>query len=137
MRWIFRLNRRISKKNKCFLGYSSGDLRDILKYVYPEYENMSSLHSSMDLRLVSFLKEIITCLEEKNEKTLSIYESEILRLLDGSVDLKNLNPNISNITHVPNWIVILFVPFHNLALYINIQSDLYRRLVNWRFNSGR
>jgi hypothetical protein len=123
--------------NKSFFGYSSEDIRGILNYVYPDQDNMDKLRSSMDLRLVSFLKEIISCLDENNEKTLSIYRSEILRLLDGSVDHKNLKPNISNITHVPNWIIVLFVPFRNLALYINIQSDLYRRLVNWRFSSGK
>lgn len=135
MGWISIIKEKISKKK--FLGYSSKDIQDILNYIhYDKNGSLADFNKSMDLRLISFLKELITCLNDKKDIILQIYEIEIGDLLTTS-HIVNRTPNISNITHVPNWIVVLFVPFNKLPLYINLQSDLYRSLVAWRLKRGR
>ena len=90
----------------------------------------------MDLRLISLLKELITCLDNKNEPVLRIYELEIKELLTMS-HIVDRAPKISNIVHVPNWVVVLFVPLNQVPLYINLPSDLYKALVAWRLKRGR
>jgi hypothetical protein len=138
MGWISVLKDRFLKSNT-FFGYSSKDLQEILRHVFPSYDEEDSLREldkSMDLRLISLLKELITCLDNKNESVLFIYEDEIKGLLSMS-HIVDRAPKISNIIHVPNWIVVLFVPFNQVPLYINLPSDLYKSLVSWRLQRGK
>jgi hypothetical protein len=135
MQWISLLKNRIFKNNP-FCGYSQEDILSISLYV-KAIEDKSTISKSIDLRLRPYLTEINNCIQEKNHVLLDLHSKEIKRLLELSQHRVSFEPLISNTIHVPNWIVVLFVPFDRLPLYINLPSDLYRALIAWRLKRGR
>jgi len=121
-----------------FMGYTSKDLLDLLIAVHEaEVTDHSEMPiNSMELRLESFIKELHSCLQVNRKSLLNLFNDEIVRLLKDS-DTVDMIPRIKNGIHVPNWIVVLFVPFNRVPLYINIPSTKYKAIVSWRLKRGK
>jgi hypothetical protein len=120
-----------------FLGYTNKDIKDLLDLVYPEDEAKSTIYTTQDWKLITFLKDLLKYLEDNDEKKLSMYRSEILNLLENPEASNNDIPFLLKKTGIPSWIIVLFVPFHRVAIYINLGTELYQRLITWRLTEGR